>query len=130
VPVCSLHEMLVRESHSGGMMGHFGVKKTLEVMHEHFYWPSMKHDAQYVCDKCIPCKQAKSKVMPLGFYTPLHVPNHPWTDVSMDIVLGLPQSQGGKEYLFLLIGLVKWRISLCVPKSMMQRILLIFSLKK
>ena len=57
----------------------------------------MKHDVQFVCDKCIPCKQAKSKVMPHGFYTPLLVPNHPWTDVSMDFVLGLPRSQGGKD---------------------------------
>ena len=96
-PVCSLCEMLVRESHGGGMMGHFGVKKTLEIMHEHFYGPRMKHNLQSICDKCIPCKQAKSKVMPHGFYTLLLVPNHPWTDVSMDFVLGLPRSQGGKD---------------------------------
>ena len=52
-------------SAGGRMMGHFGVKKTLEILHEHFYWPSMKHDVQSVCDKCIPYKQAKSKVMPM-----------------------------------------------------------------
>ena len=85
------------------MMGHFGVKKTLEILHEHFYWPSMKHDVQSVCDKCIPCKQAKSKVLPHGFYTPLHVPNHPWVDVSMDFVLGLPRSQGGKDIIFFIV---------------------------
>jgi len=66
VPICSLREMLVRESHGGGLMGHFGVKKTLEILHEHFYWPKMKHDVQSVCDKCISCKQAKSEVMPHG----------------------------------------------------------------
>jgi len=63
----------------------------------------MKHDVQSVCDKCIPCKQEKSKVMSHGFYTPLLVPNHPWTDVSMDFVLGLPRSQGGKDSIFVVV---------------------------
>jgi len=76
-PNCSLREMLVKESHGGELMGHFGVKNTLEILQEHFYWPKMKHDVQSVCDKCISCKQAKSKVMPHGLYTPLHVPKHP-----------------------------------------------------
>jgi hypothetical protein len=30
-------EFLVREAHEGGLMGHFGVVKTLDVLHEHFY---------------------------------------------------------------------------------------------
>ncbi|RDY10239.1 Tf2-9, partial [Mucuna pruriens] len=32
VPTCSLREMLVRETHGGGLMGHFRVKKTLEIL--------------------------------------------------------------------------------------------------
>ena len=97
-----VREMLVRDSHGDGMMGHFGVKQTLQIRHEHFYWPNMKHDVQSICDKCIPCK-AKFKVMPHGFYTPLSMPNHPWIDVSMDFVLGLPQSEGGKDNIFVVI---------------------------
>jgi len=27
-------------------MGHFGIVKTLDVLHEHFYWPKMKKDVQ------------------------------------------------------------------------------------
>ena len=37
VPASSLHELLVREAHGGGLMGNFGVAKTLDVLHEHFY---------------------------------------------------------------------------------------------
>ena len=44
VPNYSLHELLVRESHGGGLMRHFGVAKTLVVLQEHFYWPHMKID--------------------------------------------------------------------------------------
>ena len=37
VPNSSLRELLVREAHGGGLMGHFGVRKTLDVLHEHFF---------------------------------------------------------------------------------------------
>lgn len=61
----------------GGLMGHFGVSKTLEFLREHFYWPHMKIDVQKFCERCIVCKKAKSKVMPHGLYTPLPVPEFP-----------------------------------------------------
>ena len=43
-----MRELLVREAHGGGLMGHFGVRKTLEVLHEHFFWPKMKRDVERV----------------------------------------------------------------------------------
>jgi hypothetical protein len=99
VPNCSLHELLVREAHGGGLMGHFGIAKTLDVLHEHFYWPDMKRDAQIIYEMCITCRQAKSRVMPHGLYTPLPVPKEPWVDVSMDFILGLPRSRKGRDYI-------------------------------
>ena len=41
VPQCSLRELIVREAHSGGLMGHFGIPKTFDILAEHFYWPHM-----------------------------------------------------------------------------------------
>ena len=38
VPNSSIHELLVREAHGGGLMGHFGVRKTLDVLHELFFF--------------------------------------------------------------------------------------------
>ena len=37
IPNCSIRDLLVRESHAEGLMIHFGVAKTLEVLQEHFY---------------------------------------------------------------------------------------------
>jgi hypothetical protein len=42
VPVISLYKLFVREGHNGGFMGHCRVAKTLDVLHEHFYWSKMK----------------------------------------------------------------------------------------
>uniref|UniRef100_A0A2N9HB23 CCHC-type domain-containing protein n=1 Tax=Fagus sylvatica TaxID=28930 RepID=A0A2N9HB23_FAGSY len=51
VPSCSMRELLVREAHGGGLMGHFGVKKTLDILHEHFFWPKMKKDVNRICGR-------------------------------------------------------------------------------
>ncbi|WVZ52686.1 hypothetical protein U9M48_003723 [Paspalum notatum var. saurae] len=34
------------EAHGGGSMGHFGVKKTTEVLTAHFFWPKLKRDVE------------------------------------------------------------------------------------
>ena len=103
VPNCSIRELLVREAHGGGLMGHFGVAKTLEVLHEHFFWPKMKRDVFRIGSRCITCHKAKSRVMPHGLYTPLPVPNEPWVDVSMDFVLGLPRTKRGRDSIFVVV---------------------------
>ena len=50
----------------------------------------MKHDVQFVCGKCITCKQAKSRVKIHGLCIPLPMPEQHWTKILMDFVLGLP----------------------------------------
>jgi len=62
VPQGSLRQSLLREAHEGGLMGHFGVAKTLDTLHEHFFWPHMCKSVHSFCDKCIACRKAKYKV--------------------------------------------------------------------
>ena len=103
VPNCSMRELLVREAHGGGLMGHFGVRKTLEILHEHLFWPKMKKYVIRICGRCITCRKAKSKVMPHGLYTPLPVPSEPWVDISMDFVLVLPRIKRGRDPIFVVV---------------------------
>jgi hypothetical protein len=42
------------------------------------------------------CRQAKSRVLPHGLYTP-------WVDISMDFVLGLPQSRKDRDSIFVVV---------------------------
>ncbi|XP_057785651.1 uncharacterized protein LOC131003187, partial [Salvia miltiorrhiza] len=104
VPKCSLRELLLLESHGGGLMGHFGIAKTLAVLHEHFFWPHMKRDVERICGRCVTCKQAKSRVSSHGLYTPLPIPTAPWIDISMDFVLGLPRTKRGRDSIFVVFS--------------------------
>ena len=103
IPNCSIRDLLVRESHGGGLMGHFGVAKTLGILQEHFYWPHMKRDVERICGRCITCREAKSRVQPHGLYTPLPIPGEPWVDLSMDFLLGLPRTRHGRDSIFVVV---------------------------
>ena len=63
----------------------------------------MKRDVERICETCIMCKQAKSKLKPHGLYTPLPIPSEPWTDISMDFVLGLPRTKRGRDSVFVVV---------------------------
>jgi hypothetical protein len=68
-----------------------------------FFWPKMKRDVERFCARCITCRQAKSRVLPHGLYTPLLIPSAPWVDISMDFVLGLPRSSKGRDSTFVVV---------------------------
>ncbi|KAL4387763.1 hypothetical protein GQ457_09G017540 [Hibiscus cannabinus] len=103
IPQGSLREFLVHEAHGGGLMGHFGVTKTLDIVMEHFFWPHMRKTVAKICASCLTCKLAKSKVMPHGLYTPLPIPSSPWIDLSMDFILGLPRTKKGQDSIFVVV---------------------------
>ena len=63
----------------------------------------MKRDVERICGRCITCRQAKSRVQPRGFYTPLPIPSEPWVDISMDLVLGLLRTRRGMDSIFVVV---------------------------
>jgi len=103
IPSGSLRELLVREAHGGGLSGHFGEKKTYELLKEHFFWPSMLRDVHKVIERCVIFKKAKGKENAYGLYMPLPIREQPWMDVSMDFVLGLPRTQHGKDSIMVVV---------------------------
>ncbi|XP_071928059.1 uncharacterized protein [Coffea arabica] len=103
IPKSSMRTLLVRESHGGGLMGHFGIAKTLMILQEHFFWPRMRSDVERHIERCVTCHQAKSKVHPYGLYKPLPIPHEPWVDLSMDFVLGLPRTRKGHDSIYVVV---------------------------
>ena len=102
VPKSSFRELLIREAHGGGLAGHFGVNKTLEILQEHFYLPKMSGDIHAIILRCATCQRVKSHFHQ-GLYTPLPVPLQPWEDVSIDFIVALPRTQRGKDAIMVVV---------------------------
>ena len=41
IPRSSMRENLIKEKHSGGMVGNFGRDKTISILREHYFLPQM-----------------------------------------------------------------------------------------
>ena len=103
IPNCSLRESIIWEAHDGGLAGHFGRDKTVALIKENFYWPKLEKDVVRHIQRCRICHLAKTKGQNTGLYLPLPVPAAPWEDVSMDFVLGLPQTQRKKDSVMVVV---------------------------
>jgi hypothetical protein len=77
VSASSIHLLFLQEVHGGGLMGHFGVKKTEDVLATHFFWPKVRHDVERYVSRCTTCNKAKSRLNPHVLYIPLPIPSVP-----------------------------------------------------
>ncbi|XP_057522562.1 uncharacterized protein LOC130802564 [Amaranthus tricolor] len=102
IPKCPIRSLLIHEAHGGGLAGHFGVQKTMELLHAHFYWPNMLATVHHVVARCSTCQRAKM-VFQKGLYKPLPIPERPWEDVSMDFIVALPRTQRGKDSIMVVV---------------------------
>ena len=59
VPRTSIRDFLIWETHAGGLSGHHGVNKTIQVLEYQFFWPSLKRDVGRIVSRCLTCSRAK-----------------------------------------------------------------------
>jgi hypothetical protein len=103
IPASSIRLLLLQEAHGGGLMGHFGVKKTEDILAAHFFWPKMRRHVVLFIAHCTTCHKAKSRLNPHGLYMPLPAPSVHWEDISMDFVLGLPRTKRERDSIFVVV---------------------------
>ena len=91
---------VVHRTHSSGPAGHPGRVKTLDLLNRTYWWPGISQFTATFVRDCALCFQTKTlRSAPPGFLKPLELPARPWTDISIDHVVDLPEcKRNGKTY--------------------------------
>jgi hypothetical protein len=100
IPDCSLRTKIIQELHGEG---HVGRDRTYLLVAASYFWPSLRKEVGRFVARCQVCQVAKGGATNAGLYMPLSVPIRPWSDISMDFVLGLPRTQRGFDSIFVVV---------------------------
>ncbi|KAK3548353.1 hypothetical protein QTP70_010714 [Hemibagrus guttatus] len=86
---------LIHATHVSLGTGHPGIKGTLSLLQQRFWWPRMAVDVKRYVQGCRECAMSKSpRHLPAGKLLPLPVPNRPWSHLGIDFIVDLPASEG------------------------------------
>ncbi|KAL0150390.1 hypothetical protein M9458_054207 [Cirrhinus mrigala] len=90
-----LRPRILSEVHTTPSSGHLGIKATIHLLRNRFWWPTLRSDAIAFVKNCVICNTSKSlHQLPTGLLQPLPIPNRPWSHLAVDFVTDLPPSQG------------------------------------
>jgi transposase InsO family protein len=96
-PEHSVRAELLMRYHDDPLAGHFGPRKTRELLERKYYWPELRRDVQEYVTSCQVCQKTKAKRhRPYGTLKPLPYPEGPWQELSMDFITDLPPSRRGQ----------------------------------
>ncbi len=105
--VGGLRAVVIKTNYDLPWAGHYRVRRTLDLIARKYFWQGMRKDViQYIkdCAMCAKTKPVRHK--PWGTAQSLPTPQAPWTDIALDLIVSLPESQKsneGKKYNSILV---------------------------
>lgn len=97
---CSLRLQLIAETHNEG---HIGRDRTLHLLSQSYFWPTLRRDVERFVERCTTCQTSKGHATNTCLHLPLSIPSQPWSDISMDFVMGLPRTQKRFDSIFVIV---------------------------
>jgi hypothetical protein len=91
----NLRTRIIQGIHDSVIGGHPGREATYAFVARQFFWPGMSKDVRDFTDACDGCGRNKSwRTRRRGFLKPLPIPERIWSEISMDFITDLPESEG------------------------------------
>jgi len=86
---------LIHEHHDTVAAGHPGQYKTQELITQDYWWPRMQGQICKYIAGCNLCQRTKPRgEKPRNPLHPHEIPSQPWEHISIDLITGLPESNG------------------------------------
>jgi hypothetical protein len=108
---------IIWEGHYCGVVGNFGIEKTVAMLHKHFYWPKVRHEVNKYIMSCTTYAISKPATKKQGLYTPLPIPDRPWESISMDYMSGLLSTKRVNDCVFVVMDHFSKMLILVVCKK-------------
>lgn len=90
-----LRTKLIQQVHDSLMAGHPGREVMSALLARLYFWPHMMKDIRRFVRNCDLCNSNKAwRDRKQGFLKPLPVPERIWSEISMDFITELPESNG------------------------------------
>jgi hypothetical protein len=99
---------IIKQHHDTCIAGHAGHFKTLELVSRNYWWPQMScYIGTYVktCDLCNQTKVQRRR--PIGGLHPSETLEAPWDMISINFIVGLPESHGYDAIMCVIDSLTK-----------------------
>ena len=113
----AIQSEIFRQLHTVRQGGHFGLRHTVAVVRDRFFWPGVRADVERCCRECEVCQQSKSRPKRRGLLQQEPVGGR-FERVAIDIMGELPLMENGNRYMLVLSDyFTKWTQAFPIPNQ-------------
>jgi hypothetical protein len=99
-----LRKQILDEAHLSKFSIHPGSTKLYQDLRQHFWWTRMKREIAMYVSECDTCQRVKAgHLKASGTLQPLPIPSWKWEDISMDFIVGLPNTSQKHDSIWVII---------------------------
>lgn len=99
---------MIQETHDSTLTGHPGRELTYATMARRWFWPGMSSDIRRFCRNCEKCgANTVWRDHRQGLLKPLPIPDRKWSEISIDFIQDLLESNGYKHIMVIVDRLGK-----------------------